>query len=147
MVPADKRELMEKHLMTSTMPVLPNAPIFLTNTQVEQRSGGNFNDSGFGEQPFSEAEYKQILESKDRRIQELINEKAEINTFYMNEIDSLTSQLNLTLRGMCSSGDIGSDGTLMILEQKLKGYILVKEEDYDIYTKWLRSRKFETGRA
>ena len=41
----------------------------------------------------------------------------------MNEIDSLTTQLNSALRGMCSAGDIGSDGTLMILEQKLKGYI------------------------
>jgi len=145
MVPADKRELMEKHLMNSPMPVLPNTPNFLTNVQVEQRSGGNFNDSGFGEQPISEAEYKRMLEAKDRRIQELVDEKTEISTFYTNEIDSLTSQLNSALRGMCSSGDIGSDGTLMILEQKLKGYILVKEEDFDIYTDWLRSRKFEKG--
>ena len=145
MVPADKRELMEKHLMNSSSPVLPNTPNFLTNTQDEQRSRGDFNDSGFGEQPISEAEYKQILEAKDRRIQELTDEKTEISTFYMNEIDSLTTQLNSALRGMCSSGDIGSEGTLMILEQKLKGYILVKEEDFVIYTEWLRSRNFEKG--
>ena len=58
-----------------------------------------------------------------------IKDEAKINENFLKEIESLNKQLNAALRGACSSRDMSSEVVLLLLEQKLKGYELIKESD------------------
>ena len=61
------------------------------------------------------------------------------------EILTLNDQLSSALHGVCNSGDMGSEGLLLLLERKLQGYKLVRAQDYALYTAWLSSPKFQEG--
>ena len=84
-----------------------------------------------------------MSENHTREMELAIKDKAEMSENYLKEIDSLNRLLNAALRGTCSSGDMSSDGVLLMLGRKLSGFKLIKDTDYECHVKWFESRKLK----
>ena len=105
--PADKRELMEKYLLSPTPTLTLDES--LNDFGFSSSSGGG----GTLDLPVTSP-----LETET--VSRLSREVASLSA----EIITLNNQLNSALRGVCNSGDMGSDGLLLLLERKLQGYKL-----------------------
>ena len=165
MFPADKRELMEKYL--NSYAPQTQSPLSESASDSHPPFNTSLNDSGIGtSEGASEDEITMLRrmlatereknsqlvnektkmsESHKREIELAIKDKAEMSEHYSKEIESLNRQVNAALRGTCSSGDMSSEGVLLLLEQKLSGFKLIKNADYERHVKWLESRRLKEG--
>ena len=101
------------------------------------------NDSGFSFEDFKDVPNPdcklQMCKEKEKNLA-LLNELTALKVTHEKHISVLDGRLNKALRGLVY-GDVSSEVVLMMLEKKLRGKIIIKEEDYMQWKKYRSQRR------